>query len=131
MLKSYKQCVVLFQIVKFDVVDLSKMGKPCAVAVCNDKSKLTYHRFPSDPQLRKAWIVACRRKDPFDPDKVRICERHFLPSDYDRDLRHELLNLPLRKLLRPGSIPTQNLLPSPDVMYQVNRSSLLNPYFDN
>lgn len=108
---------VLFQIEKFDT-DLN-MGRACAVAVCKSTTGLTVHRFPSDPQLRKAWIVACRRKDPFDPDKMRICESHFLPTDYERDLRNELLNLPLRKLLKPESIPTQNLLPSPEVMYKV------------
>ena len=40
-----------------------------------------------------------------------ICERHFTPESYERDLQHELLNLPLRKRLKKDAVPTINLLP--------------------
>ena len=79
-------------------------------------------------ELRRKWIQACRRKDAFDPTKTAICERHFRPSDYERDLRNELLNLPLRKMLKPGSIPTQNLLP--DMMELHSVSTVGNRYWE-
>ena len=30
---------------------------------------------------------------------------HFAPEDFERDLRNEMLGLPLRKLLKPGAAP--------------------------
>jgi hypothetical protein len=71
-------------------------------------------------ELLRKWIHACRRKDAFDPSKSAICELHFLPSDYERDLRNELLNLPLRKMLKPGSVPTRNLLPDMMELHNVS-----------
>ena len=35
----------------------------------------------------------------------RICSLHFAPEDFERDLRNEMLGLPLRKLLKPGAAP--------------------------
>ena len=35
----------------------------------------------------------------------RICSKHFRPEDFIRDLRNEMLGLPLRNLLKPGSCP--------------------------
>ena len=55
----------------------------------------------------------------FNPDTIRICEKHFLATDYERDLMNELLNLPTRKILKPAVYPTQNLLPSMEVLHMV------------
>ena len=82
----------------------------CAVAVCNSRSGVSYHRFPKDPKLRKVWVLACKRKDHFNEDKARVCENHFLSSDFERDLKNELLNLPTKKILKKGAFPTINLL---------------------
>ena len=35
----------------------------------------------------------------------RICSKHFRSEDFIRDLRNEMLGLPLRNLLKPGSYP--------------------------
>jgi hypothetical protein len=86
--------------------------KQCAVAICPSPKGVSYHRLPKDPKLRKVWLQSCHRKDEFNHDQARICENHFLPSDFERDLKNELLKLPTRKLLKKGSLPTLNLLPN-------------------
>ena len=58
-------------------------------------------------ELRRLWIHACRRKDSFNPNTGRICSIHFLPTDYKRDLKNELLGLPTVKRLFENAIPTQ------------------------
>ena len=73
----------------------------CAVAICPSPQNASYHNFPSDINLQKLWIELTKRKDPVNPKTARICSQHFKPEDYERDLRNELLNLPLRKLLKP------------------------------
>lgn len=42
---------------------------------------------------------------------ARICSSHFLEADFVRDMTNELMNLPLRKILKPDAIPTLNLTP--------------------
>ena len=83
----------------------------CAVAICPSPKDTSYHNFPRDIELQNLWIQLTKRKDTIKPKTARICSRHFKPEDFERDLKHELLNLPLRKLLKPGSIPSLNLLP--------------------
>ena len=86
-----------------------KMPSYCSVAICKSPKDATYFKFPSDPKLCKSWVVACRRKNVFNTKHSRVCEKHFLPSDFVRDLQHELLNLPLRKAIKKGAIPSANL----------------------
>jgi hypothetical protein len=52
-------------------------------------------------------VTACHRKDEFDPSKGRVCCIHFLPSDFKRDLKNELLGLPTVKRLQENAIPTK------------------------
>jgi hypothetical protein len=85
------------------------MPMNCAVAVCPSPPGISYFRFPKDPKLRKSWSLACKRKDTFNEDTSRICENHFVPNDFERDFRSELMNLPVRKSLKEGSIPSVNL----------------------
>jgi len=40
---------------------------------------------------------------------ARICSGHFEEKDYVRDLRNELLGLPVRRLLAAGAIPKKAL----------------------
>ena len=69
-------------------------------------SALVYHRFPRDKNLRKVWITKCRRADVFNVNNATICSDHFLPDDYTRDLRNELLQLPTRKRLKNSAVPS-------------------------
>ncbi|XP_023222091.1 uncharacterized protein LOC111623657 isoform X2 [Centruroides sculpturatus] len=97
-------------------------GTRCAVYGCNNnllavKAKgesVTFHVFPRQKDLiskriRSEWINRCKRSDKFNPDTSRICSVHFVQSDYERDLQHELLGLPDRKILKKTAIPTLNL----------------------
>ena len=58
-------------------------------------------------ELRRRWVLACRRKDVFNPSSGRVCCLHFLPSDFKRDLRNELLGLPTVKRLHEDAVPSQ------------------------
>nr|XP_040570148.1 uncharacterized protein LOC121119503 [Lepeophtheirus salmonis] len=81
----------------------------CAVASCPSPADTSYHNFPKDSALLRNWVKACKRKDKFNPKKSRICSNHFSQDCYERDLRNELLGLPLRRLLKKGSVPSVNL----------------------
>ncbi|XP_046984197.1 uncharacterized protein LOC124554170 [Schistocerca americana] len=67
------------------------------------------HSFPKDEHLRREWIARCRRPDLINVRTARVCSVHFRPEDYVRDLRNELLGLPLRKKLVPTAIPSLNI----------------------
>ncbi|XP_049843808.1 uncharacterized protein LOC126295370 [Schistocerca gregaria] len=67
------------------------------------------HSFPKDEHLRREWIARCRRPDVINVRTARVCSVHFRPEDYVRDLRNELLGLPLRKKLVPTAIPSLNI----------------------
>lgn len=90
-------------------------GKRCTVAVCNNSHSQTkekgisYFSFPKDPEIRRKWVHLCRRDGKWNPDSCSICSEHFLPEDFERDLKSELLNIPCRKKLKPIAIPSQNL----------------------
>ena len=73
------------------------------------------HKFPKDETFRTLWFSICGKEDLGDSARrdLRICSAHFLPSDYMRDLKWELLyngrgNImenPKRKL-KPDSVPS-------------------------
>lgn len=83
----------------------------CAVAQCRNygfkSAGVMYHRFPKNEELRRLWISRCKRSDKFNPDNSRVCSVHFLPGDYQRDLKNELLGLPSKKNLLPNAVPSQ------------------------
>lgn len=79
-------------------------GRRCAVYNCNNSRiadrkkgvKIIYHNFPkgNDPtssSVRKKWITSCKRPTKFNPDTSQICSTHFQETDYERDLKNELL----------------------------------------
>ncbi|XP_032408870.1 THAP domain-containing protein 6-like [Xiphophorus hellerii] len=45
---------------------------------------ITFHQFPKDPGLRKAWILAFRRLDFKPSNKTVLCSDHFMQADFDR-----------------------------------------------
>ncbi|XP_069704855.1 uncharacterized protein [Periplaneta americana] len=87
----------------------------CAVFSCknyNRKSKgsdLIYHSFPKDDSVCKQWIHACRRKDKINIKNATVCSVHFLPEDYERDLKAELLNIKPKKILKISVVPSLHL----------------------
>ncbi|GBM33454.1 hypothetical protein AVEN_55780-1 [Araneus ventricosus] len=87
----------------------------CAVAACHNhhrttRSKgITYHSFPRDPKLAKIWVIKSRRKDTLNIGHGRVCSDHFLPTDYEDDMKNRLLGLKERKILKRGAVPSLKL----------------------
>jgi hypothetical protein len=89
----------------------------CTVAVCTNSATKTkqkvppvsYHRFPKIPHLRRAWIERCNRAGKWNPDTCHVCSDHFLPEDFEDDVRNRVMNLPERNLLKKDAIPSKNL----------------------
>ncbi|KAM8712910.1 hypothetical protein ACLKA7_013268 [Drosophila subpalustris] len=84
----------------------------CAAKDCTNlksKSKSRYFSFPKDPQLRKRWAHFCRRQDTINSKSEKICIKHFLESDFERDLGYELgVYSKPRLKLKPGAVPSQS-----------------------
>ena len=91
----------------------------CAVADCSNSlysakgsdspKSVILHKFPRPNSVNyNQWVNCCKRGDKFNPATSFICSAHFTNADYKRDLKHELLGLPPRRILRleTGSIPT-------------------------
>ena len=92
------------------------MPGSCAVAGCSNwrnkpglEKTISFHRFPKDESLCKAWIVRCARKDKINLSNATVCSEHFDESCFVRDLRNELLSLPTRRILHEHALPTRRL----------------------
>ena len=70
---------------------------------------INFHCFPKDNEIKSKWINACKRTDSFTVHIARVCSVHFDESDYIRDLKSELLNLPKKHVLKPNAVPHLNL----------------------
>lgn len=87
----------------------------CAVAGCTSHSRhskdsgISFHRFPTEINLRKQWVNACKRADDFCVDNAKICSLHFDKIDFERDLKSELLNTKSRNILKKTSFPSVKL----------------------
>ena len=71
----------------------------CCVFGCSESGEndgtIHVHRFPSKDPIKKKWAVKCYRSDKFDYTTARVCSRHFEKKDYERNLKYELLGLPI------------------------------------
>lgn len=79
-------------------------GQRCAVAICKSfyhKSKGEHVFFffciPKREDIRKQWIIACKRQDKFNPDTSRICSLHFKEEDFELDFRASLLGIEVKR----------------------------------
>ncbi|XP_045106097.1 uncharacterized protein LOC123501361 [Portunus trituberculatus] len=91
------------------------MPSSCSVLWCySDKGKtagtgIRYFRFPKNDEIRKQWVRACDKVDDFNFKNAVVCSRHFMPSDYARDLKNEFLQteVPRRKRsLKEEAVPS-------------------------
>lgn len=86
----------------------------CAVDGCTnwDRVKDTlFHRFPKKEEVRKAWIDSCGKKK-VNADHARICSNHFKKTDYERNLKYEILGIPVprsRRTLRKDAVPSKHI----------------------
>ncbi|KAJ8359657.1 hypothetical protein SKAU_G00161820 [Synaphobranchus kaupii] len=85
------------------------MPQTCAAFGCTNRRikqtkdrGITFHKFPKDPDRRRAWVVAVRRKD-FEPiDTTVLCSCHFEADDFDRTGQ----NIRLREFAVPSVFPS-------------------------
>ncbi|KAJ4444715.1 hypothetical protein ANN_06512 [Periplaneta americana] len=68
-----------------------------------------HHLSAKDDSVCKQWIHACRRKDKINIKYATVCSVHFLPEDYERDLKAELLNIKPKKMLKISAVPSLHL----------------------
>lgn len=78
---------------------------------CTNGSKKTkgtdisYHRLPSDRQLRKTWLKRVRRENIPKENSCYVCSVHFTPDCFEFSLK-----LPCgqktKKILKSGSVPS-------------------------
>ena len=64
--------------------------------------KVSYYRLPSNRKLKKIWLEKIWRPESNLPpyENIRLCHLHFEKSCFERDLKSELLNLPIKKILK-------------------------------
>ncbi|XP_018405712.1 PREDICTED: uncharacterized protein LOC108782059 [Cyphomyrmex costatus] len=90
----------------------------CAVYNCKSGShafdrKIKLFSFPQDPEIKRKWLVACRRTEgELKVEKAQVCELHFGPGYIEnRVTRKTTKNVTPRMMKRlvKGSIPTLHL----------------------
>ena len=81
----------------------------CAVSTCKSPNGISYFRFPKETEKQKIWIDKCQREDQIKIKSARICETHFSDECFQRDLKNELLGLPLKRNILASAIPDLNL----------------------
>lgn len=65
-------------------------GQRCTVDPCESQRKIegiSCYSFPRNDQVEKKWIKRCSTADKINTKHAWICSLHFLPSDYERNLK--------------------------------------------
>ena len=76
------------------------------------EAEIVYHdSVKKKPDVKLQWAKACKRNDVdlTKCDRFLICSNHFSSAQYERDMRNELLGLPIRKILKKDAVPDRNL----------------------
>ena len=95
---------------KFQMPPKTPKAHRCFVKDCPHKNEIgiSYHQLPKNASqtLRLKWseiVPEVLKETASNP--VRVCSKHFEASDFERDLRNEMLGLPMRRVLRQGAFP--------------------------
>lgn len=85
----------------------------CAVFGCSAVQKShptrSFHVFPKDPKLRKAWINRLNRKDWTPGISARVCSYHFAEDSYVRKRKSDAPVQFQRRKLKDDAVPSCNL----------------------
>lgn len=58
----------------------------CSVPLCSGSSRLnskvSFHSFPVDPEVRARWLTKIGRDSLTPSENTRVCSRHFRPQDF-------------------------------------------------
>uniref|UniRef100_A0A182M397 THAP-type domain-containing protein n=1 Tax=Anopheles culicifacies TaxID=139723 RepID=A0A182M397_9DIPT len=70
--------------------------------------RITYHRFPTNPQRQDQWLKQCELSRESFPTLTYkfVCSNHFAPECFERDMRAELLYGIKRMALKRDALPT-------------------------
>ncbi|XP_016959063.2 uncharacterized protein LOC108030595 [Drosophila biarmipes] len=86
----------------------------CAVKNCgnnnrnSNRRKWRFFHFPKEEAHLQRWIDFCQR-DSINPATACICNEHFAPLDFERNLQYELgFTRKNPTKLKPGSLPSLN-----------------------
>lgn len=89
------------------------MPKICSVPHCGATTQNTrhrsFHQFPQDSSLRTAWLKRIGRENCRISNNSSICSQHFGEEHYRRP-NNETPAQYRKFTLKPGSLPTYNLL---------------------
>ncbi|KAL7826662.1 hypothetical protein AOLI_G00318710 [Acnodon oligacanthus] len=87
------------------------MPQNCAAFQCMTRRSIqtrekgiTFHKFPSDPVLKKKWELAVRRDSFIASPSTVLCSQHFTEDDFDRTGQ--------TVRLRDGAVPSVFKFPS-------------------
>lgn len=91
------------------------MPTVCIVRDCNNRkvkgdNNTHFYRLPKDEKLRKKWIEVCGTQQ--NRTSGYVCSRHFESNAFQRNLKYELLDLPVppsQIQFKNGAVPTLRL----------------------
>ncbi|QQP49974.1 Uncharacterized protein FKW44_010811 [Caligus rogercresseyi] len=89
-------------------------NRVCAIPSCPNPRDAQYFSFPTkNLDIQRQWIARCRRSDRIGLKHAKICDRHFTPDDFQRNLQAELLGISARKKLKAQAVPSLLIPGSP------------------
>lgn len=79
--------------------------------VSGENRPISHHRFPSDPSVRRSWILKLSRKDWSPSSNAVVCSAHFRDEDFETDMYSKIMGEghKSRRRLKKGAIPSQLL----------------------
>ena len=83
--------------------------RTCAISNCLSPNGIKYFSFPKDNETQRVWVKQWKSSKSINVKNARVCESHFSEESFIRDLRGELLGLPIQRKLISSAIPTLNL----------------------
>ena len=104
---------ILYGLIQCNIISMGK-AKACAVRGCVPvkNKKLRFYSFPTNKILARKWVEKCSRRNNFNEKHAAICQNHFSSAQIRRNLKYELLNLPVPsnwRNLKVDAIPDLNL----------------------
>ncbi|XP_045781433.1 zinc finger protein 554-like isoform X6 [Maniola jurtina] len=82
-----KTIVITYSMIKTLELNFENLEMRCCVPFCKttaevvSESEISFHEFPSEAQLRAAWLRALGKQDTLLPEPAVVCSQHFLNDD--------------------------------------------------
>lgn len=92
---------------KEQATENKKYKMKCCISSCRSESP-PHFPFPKEPNLKKIW-ESVTGKTNVKSYSTKVCKKHFQQEDFLRDLKSELLGLPIKHRLKQGAVPKYHL----------------------